>query len=293
MVAPTLTTLSSEQSEHEEKPVNKRSVVFNLEKNTKLIFERCKGERQEEIWFTGDDHLNMKARSRSEAREWRRQGYGVMLNDTFEFPRADVQDYLGAFVQLPDKLNRRGLERQCSRKHGEERSDLKERARQTVFRTQAKLKKDGMKLDESSEQLSLCYINACRSARVFARRLGKADEQEMKRVINHDDPDDIQSELVERVLKENGIISPNNHRKMARRLSNYSAASVSSFDSQRQWGPRVSMGRMNSSNSSIKSGGSSVRSGGSSVSSGRSSRQNSLLGGMPRGMGDEFYAAIA
>lgn len=231
---------------------SKRSIVFDLEKNTTRLFEyEYKDLNDEEIWFTTDDHMNMKARSRSDAREWRRQGYSILLNETFRTPRTDAQDLLNAFVQLPDKLNRRGLERQCSQRHGEERSDSKDRARKSLLVAQEKLKRKGLNHSEITEKLAFTYIGECRAARVFARRLGKADELEIQRLreleISGGNPDD--SELVDRIMSQNGLLAqPDNLRKqLVRRMSNLSVQSGNSYDSQRQWVERTSHNMNNSS----------------------------------------------
>lgn len=314
-----LETLSIADNKHS---TTKRSISFDFEKNTTRIFEVNEVHPQE-IWFIGEDHTDMKNRCKIEAREWRKLGYSVLLNDSFEYPRNDVQDYLNAFTQLPDRLNRRGIERQCSRKHGDERSELKERSRQSVFRAQEQFKKQGMGKDELVEKLSLCYICACRNARIFARRMGKADEVEIQRLDKLDSFGyEATSELVERILEQNGIVAPDHSRRtIQRRYSNYSTASVislQSYDSQRHNGRRISdhsgphSNQLGSSSNhsissnhsycatSVSSGNRSIGAG--SVSSGRSSvysrssvnsRRGRPVGGTSSGLPEELYAAIA
>lgn len=224
------------------------SVRFDLDQNTVQMFHTLPDMSADEVWFTTDDHNTMKAQSRTDSREWRKYGYHILLNDSYECPdQEQVQDYLNAFVQLPDRYNRRGLERQCSRKHGEERSKVKETSRQIVFQRQEEYMKQNLcHSDECIETVSLCYMRACRSAKDYARRMGKADEIEIQRLniciqfhnnnscssIWNEQP----SEVVERVFEQNGIVSPygvQRHRSIAhRRLSNFSAASVNSYDSQ-------------------------------------------------------------
>jgi hypothetical protein len=257
------------------KKCRKRTLRFDLSKNTTRILDYDDVDytwNSDDFWYTNIEQDEMKEQSKIDAREWRRQGYHVLLNDTFECPRYDVQDYLNAFVQLPDRLNRRGLERQCSRKQGEERSELKENARNVVFRTQQEFDKLHQlpkvdllidagavanrtynRMDVYEQSLSLCYSDASRCAKVYARRLGKADEIEVHRFLgNIGDPTKLSSytqrthssnflaetatsELVERILEQNGILTPDNQRRIQRRLSNYSATSVNSFDSHRHY----------------------------------------------------------
>lgn len=183
----------------------------------------------EEIWYNGDDYAEMKARSRSDAKLWRRQGFDVLLRDTFQFPLPEAQEYINAFVMLEECQSRRGLERFLSRQHGEERSAMKDRARYTVLVHQRQLRKSGAKADEMSEKLSDVYKEISRSALVFARRLAIADELVVLKGENN--------RFAEKILEAHHV-AKNGQRKMERRLSNFSIRSGSSFDSKRRWNPR-------------------------------------------------------
>lgn len=176
---------------------------------------------ENEIWYFADEYATMKARGRSEAKEWRRSGYSQLLKETFETPRSDAQDFINAFCMLEDEFHRRGLERQLSRQHGEERSDLKERAKQSVLSNQERLKGQGLRAEELVDHLAHIYKDVTRAAKVFARRLGKADELVVQRGANNTPAHQIIDQL-ERQQR---------HSKAERRLSNFSMASMRSGNS--------------------------------------------------------------
>jgi len=150
----------------------------------------------EELWFTEQEYVDIKTKSRNDAREWRRQGYSVLLQDVYSLHSKNgatdaQQDFVTTFVQLDGHLHRRGLERYCCRQHGEDRSVSKERARDAVFMTQYRAQQDALRNNggggssnstaqvaaaAAAERIAAAYAIECREAKIFARRLGKADE---------------------------------------------------------------------------------------------------------------------
>ena len=131
----------------------------------------------EDLWFSEQEYIEIKSKSRNDAREWRRQGFSVLLKDVFAHTATEAQDYITTFVQLDGHLHRRGLERYCCRQHGEGRSAAKERARDAVFITQYRAQQEALKDGAAmAELIAAAYANECREAKIFARRLGKADE---------------------------------------------------------------------------------------------------------------------
>jgi hypothetical protein len=190
---------------------NKKAVRFELEHNTCQTFVVPDDIDHEDLWFTAAEFDDIKQRSRTESREWRKL-YSHLLNETFEHAKPDVLDYLIAFCLMQDDLYRRGLERQCNRQHGEQRSDAKDRTRYLVFETQRRFKttmttattkttpaescssssvggvteactpqqdydsERHNQRKEQEEQLAELYRNSCRHARLFAHRIAQADE---------------------------------------------------------------------------------------------------------------------
>lgn len=205
---------------------NKKSVRFHEEERAVLFIEQICELPVLDIWFTADDYFDMKAKTRYDAKEWRKKGFGLLLKETFENPADTAQEFLNAFCLLDVDMSRRGMERHLSRKHGEERSDLKDRARYCVLSAQRRMRRQGMKPNELQDHLALIYHDATRPAKIFARRIAKADE-----VAARDDSDN--GPALE-ILETMGI-SPRTGR-MERRLSNLSIRSGSTYDSMRSWG---------------------------------------------------------
>jgi hypothetical protein len=193
-----------------------------------LLIETIAELNVRDIWFASDDYFDMKAKTRYDAKEWRKQGYGILLKETFENPADNTQDYLNAFCLLDGQLSRRGMERHLCRYHGEERSDLKDRARYCVLSNQRRMKRQGLEGDELTNHLAFVYHEASKPSKLFARRIAKADESAAGVACNN------QPALA---LFDLHGVSPG-RRKMERRLSNasnMSSRSGSTFDSLRSW----------------------------------------------------------
>lgn len=205
----------------------KKAVRFSEAEPSVLLIETVSELPVRDIWFAPDDYFDMKAKTRYDAKEWRKKGFGLLLKETFENPTDDTQDFLNAFCRLDEFMSRRGVERHLSRKHGEERSDLKDRARYCVLSNQRRMRRQGMKGAESTDHLALIYHDATRPAKIFARRIARADEGAAKT--------DCDNDPAIQILEAMGI-SPRTGR-MERRLSNLSIRSGSTYDSLRSWGP--------------------------------------------------------
>lgn len=206
--------------------LNKKAVCFREDEPSVLLIEEICELPVLDIWFTADDYFDMKAKTRFDAKEWRKKGFGLLLKETFENPADTAQEFLNAFCMLDVDMSRRGMERHLSRKHGEERSDLKDRARYCVLSAQRRMRRQGMKPDELQDHLALLYHDATRPAKIFARRIAKADEVAASSESDNTAALDI--------LESMGI-SPRTGR-MERRLSNLSIRSGSTYDSMRSWG---------------------------------------------------------
>ncbi len=209
---------------------SKKSVIFVEGEPEVLYIEEICELPVREIWFAADDYFDIKAKTRYDAKEWRKKGFGLLLKESFENPSEDTQSFLNAFCRLDADMSRRGMERHLSRKHGEERSDLKDRARYCVLSNQRRMRRQGMKLSELSDHLALIYHDATRPAKIFARRIALGDEIAARQPCNNAPAFEILDALG---------ISPRSG-KMERRLSNMSNLSTrsgSTYDSLRSWGP--------------------------------------------------------
>lgn len=208
-----------------------KSVRFNLSRNTERTFDVPDDIPHDDLWFTQSEFDAIKQYSRSESREWRKI-YSHLLHDTFEHARYDAQDYLTAFCLMQGDLYRRGLERQCNRHHGEQRSDAKDRTRYLVLESQRRL----ANCKNRETELAELYAESCRHARLFAHRIAKADEI-------------VALGKMECAARTQGLVVP----KVKRRSSGMSTQSMdsASYDSRMQFLHRRQFG--NRRNSTTKS----------------------------------------
>jgi hypothetical protein len=234
--------------------MKKKAVRFDLDRNTKQTFTVPDDIPHEDLWFSPAEFDAIKQTSRTESREWRKQ-YSHLLNETFDHPHADAQDYLLAFCLLQgDFWYRRGLERQCNRQHGEQRSDGKDRTRFLVvdahrrfqmMATRTTTKKNSLNRSAAStndpartggatstiarcmdEQLAALYMESCRHAKLFAHRIAIADEVV---ALEGSDPMRLLADRTQALLL---VATPPCCRQQQRRSSNMSVQSNDSLDSR-------------------------------------------------------------
>lgn len=207
------------------KSIRKRKVCFARDAALAKIhmIEKIDYEHYEEIWYSGDDYMDMKYESKMEAKHWRRYGFHMLLAETFRSPREDAQRYIDAFVLLEENLCRRGLERSLSKQHGRERKILKDLARFSVLSEQRRLLKLGASSDQVEKALYQIYHPLCQSGVLFARRLAISDELFVERGED--------SSFAEAILIENGIPVGDFRPRVERRGSMGSVDSACSYDS--------------------------------------------------------------
>ena len=205
---------------------DKRTTTVRFsENNTTHEFDNDSLLQPEAVWYQSEEYAEMKLRSRSDARDARKGGYGCLLDFTFDSPRIDVQNSINAFVRLEEDLSQRGLERHVSRQHGDERGEIKRRARAGVLIHQGRLSREGYTGDDRAQRLAQLYGQTVKSAAVFAQRVGRADQLAAKQ----GDDSSMALEYVQAHLQQK------QRRPMAeRRLSNYSVKSQASMDSRRR-----------------------------------------------------------
>ena len=175
------------------------------------------------LWMDPDEFFDLKKASRLFAKQWRLNGFTVLLKDTYEHPRSDAQRILNAFVQLEGNDCGRGMERRGSKQHGEERTYLKKRAIQAVLLHQRRLLVRGADIDELWEELGDVSNDYTRTAKIFARRIAKADEN----AVHFPDPD---SGYL--VLEELRSQNQNGRRPMVPPMRRGSGASHKSIDAK-------------------------------------------------------------
>jgi hypothetical protein len=223
---------------------HKKNICFKDELTHVREFEKDPSMNVDEIWYSGEDYMDMKDESKMEAKQWRRRKFDVLLCETFQSPRSDAQDFINAFVLLDEERSRRGQERLLSKQHGQERRIARDASRFSVLAEQRKLLKSGADRDEIEQTLFQVYHPICQPGALFARRIALADELFVKKGED--------SSHAEKILELHGIPAGGAHPRIERRGSIGSVDSANSFDSARcnnTRGPRRA-GRRNS----IKSG---------------------------------------
>jgi hypothetical protein len=113
----------------------------------------------------------------------REQGFSDQLEGTFIKPAEDVQKRLNRFVRKSDY---RGVERYICESHLEERKLYREHAIRAVLIGQEMGRQQGLDADELAEQLRKVALLYSVDAKIFARRLGKADESACCQKKHHD-----------------------------------------------------------------------------------------------------------
>ncbi|CAB9525268.1 expressed unknown protein [Seminavis robusta] len=148
-------------------------VPFNDARNTQWIYEAYSTDV---LWTTSEEQAASRHRTRQRARDLRYENEDVLLRDTFTTTDTDknVQRSLKDFVK--SNGNGRGMERFISREHHEERKAHRARAIKVIIMAQKEAIERGYELAELTEQLRMLSIKFSIHAKIFARRMGKADE---------------------------------------------------------------------------------------------------------------------
>ena len=126
-----------------------------------------------DMYVSDEEFKQSKYASLVDGCKARKEGLDELLEDTFLNASPDVQKRLNQYSLYSDY---RGVERFVNQSHAEERRIRRERAIQAVLIGQHMARTHGLKADVSSAQLRKVALVYGASARLFARRLGKADE---------------------------------------------------------------------------------------------------------------------
>ena len=157
----------------------KRSVFFSDESVAEVVCyipnrDEMSPEEQEELYFARPEYQLSRAEAKALSRESGRVGLSRHLENSFSEKSKEVQEQLNMWTTQGDAC--RGLERWCNREHGEKRQQDQFTAVMTVLQVQ-----DDMLNDRSNngkidfEALRKASHKATRTARHFARMMGKAD----------------------------------------------------------------------------------------------------------------------
>lgn len=181
-----------------------KGVRFVEEYNTVLEVESVLNVEEgieEKLWYPPDYHRECKMIIKREAKEWRKSGLGILLRDCFVDPNpTQSQLCLNAFTQLSDNDYFRGLERYLSQEHDIQRIQRKRDYILDVVEQARYLGSlRGLTEDERRDKLAEFSTLQSKCAEVFAQRLGKADEQVVKK---GEDPE-AAAELVSKLFRKN------------------------------------------------------------------------------------------
>jgi hypothetical protein len=172
-----MTALRRQRSNRQKDHGTKKSVRFVEDCVTRTIVLEVDEEADSQRALDPSELTERKEGRRTVAEGCRHNGYGILLMDSFKDPVAHVQKHINAFVQLPEQYYARGLERWVSRKHDMERKAIKSQCIQNLLAEQDNLLYTGGCSDaELWKRMGAVSREGSRSARRFARRIGKADE---------------------------------------------------------------------------------------------------------------------
>lgn len=128
-------------------------------------------EVQGDLFFNKEDYAAARNEAKTVSRESERYGFSKNLDGTFSEKSKDVQEKLNLWAA--HGYARRGLERWANRSHGERRQREQFEAVMSVLRAQ-----DDMLAEDTQinfEMLRKVSHKSSRTARHFARMMGKAD----------------------------------------------------------------------------------------------------------------------
>jgi hypothetical protein len=135
-------------------------------------------EDHENLWFSKSDYHMCRAEAKVISRECVRMGYSKNLDNTYTEKSSVAQEQLQIWVE--ESFTGRGLERWANKDHGELRQTVQLEAVMAVLEAQDEMiaySRGGGAID--AEKLRKVSTKATKTARHFARMMGKADSHVM------------------------------------------------------------------------------------------------------------------
>ena len=126
------------------------------------------------LWFTEEEQKEFRRSAIAQARQCRQQGVTSLLEGTFATDEKTTQASLNEVARSNPVA--RGLERFISGEHYNVRRENKVYAIKVILLAQTEAKERGYQLYELTEHLRCLSLQFSVSAKIFARRMGKADE---------------------------------------------------------------------------------------------------------------------
>lgn len=150
----------------------KKSVTFaDGAKNTSHIYE---ARATDVLWEFPEFFEKSRHAARKAGKRLRLDGHAELLDNCFSNTRNDTQKRLNEFVRLVDEG--RGVERYVSKSMCNTRREERSKAIRAVIIGQTQAKEKGLSPDVLAAQLRDVSLVFCLNAKVYARRMGKADE---------------------------------------------------------------------------------------------------------------------
>ena len=127
-------------------------------------------------WFTSEECRIFKEQARRSAKAWKNFGYGGVLKHTFDNnPKPPATQNLINKYAKHAAYSQRGLERWINTQHCKGRDQCKTECIKKVLTFQKKMKRRDVRIDVVERELARVSMSHSRHAKIFARRIGKAD----------------------------------------------------------------------------------------------------------------------
>jgi hypothetical protein len=158
-------------------------------------------EDHENLWFSKADYHMCRAEAKVVSRESVRLGYSKNLSDTFTEKNTVAQEQLQEWAAVSIAI--RGLERWANKEHGEIRQTDQLDAVMAILEAQDEMlscARNGRIVD--AEKIRKVSTKATKTARHFARMMGKADSYVMATELGRDFPSSSSCKTSKRRIKD-------------------------------------------------------------------------------------------
>jgi hypothetical protein len=167
---------------------NGKRVYFHEENMAQVVClipnrEELTPEDMESLYFAKPEYQLARAEAKALSREAGRVGLTRHLDKSFNEKNKGLQEQLNMWTTQGDAC--RGLERWCNREHGEKRQQDQFTAVMTVLQVQDDMLNQKSEID--AEALRKASHKATRTARHFARMMGKADSHVVSAELGDDE----------------------------------------------------------------------------------------------------------
>ena len=150
----------------------KKTVRFQPENKLVRLFRVLE---KQDTWLTAEECKGFKEQARRTAKACKKFGYGAILEHTFNNPKPVIMQHLINDYVKQAGYSQRGLERWINSQHARDRAQNKAECIQKVLTFQKKMKRRKVSVNVVERELATVSMSLSRHAKVFARRVGKAD----------------------------------------------------------------------------------------------------------------------